>query len=260
MNLTKLAISFATIVSQIVNPIAMGAVTNIAMPSSASSQQAIRPSLAQGQVRFAMSMLASRGQTDYLLIDKNNATLHAVDDGVIVASSSIILGRIRSDNFQQNLGSTGAGMFRMVASGNINSNQRSLNDTSVGRNPNEPVIAFRASEGRSNIQYMFHRIIPTTQRLNAIHTPTASDNFLSAGCINVPDNFFNLVWNRFADSTGRLRDGLDVVILPHNVAMTESYLQRGGLPSAQPLNSATPRSRNNTLPNSDLLPVPYPSN
>lgn len=194
------------------------------------------------QVDTAMRLLSAQGQSQYLLVDKRNATMHIVRDGRITASSPVVLGSSRSDIFLSRTGSTGAGVFRMVPM-----------DT---RNTNNSTIAFREDPRLPYGQYTIHRVIRSPERLNALQTATPNDNFHSNGCINVPDQFYNLIWSSFADAQGRFRSGFDIVILPEDLSRTEEFIaRRGGISDGGARRPSAPRTRR---PNDDLLPVSGP--
>ncbi len=198
---------------------------------------ALAQTVSQTQVGLAMDIMRDQGQSQYLLVDKRNAQIHIIRDGQILATSNVVLGENRSDIFLRNTGSTGAGIFRMVPM--------------AARNRPDSTIAFRADDRLPYGQYTIHRVIPSGVRLNALQTTSPADNFLSNGCVNVPNDFYNLIWSSFADTQGRFRSGFDIVILPEDVSRTAEFLsRRGGL-------SETIPTRRRTI-NSDLLTVSAP--
>lgn len=123
---------------------------------------------------------------DFIIIDKKHAKLHVFDvDALLLASTPVLLGAARGDDAVPGIGT------RPIA--DVRAEERT---THAGR--------FVAERGRNTdgedvvwVDYdaavSMHRVRianPKDRRLERLATPTADDNRISYGCINVPVAFY----------------------------------------------------------------------
>lgn len=124
----------------------------------------------------------------FVVADKNEGKIHVVDsNGKVLDTQNAIFGRNKSNDNVAN--STPSGRFKLqkalttkAADKKIfGSDVLTLTDTVTGKDVTKKdggVIAM-------------HRLWNKPERVNAINSATASDNYMSAGCINVPTAFYN---------------------------------------------------------------------
>ncbi|MDP9877324.1 hypothetical protein J2W25_001631 [Variovorax boronicumulans] len=139
--------------------------------------------------QFAQAAVAAGDNLSqpFAVIDKTAARLYLFDrDGHLVASSPVLLGLARGDDSVPGIGS------RPMA--DIRTEERT---TPAGRFPAEPGTN-TAGEDITWIDYdaaiSMHRVRatnPAERRLQRLASPTASDNRISYGCINVPAAFYD---------------------------------------------------------------------
>lgn len=124
----------------------------------------------------------------FVVADKNEGKIHIVDsNGKVLDTQNAIFGRNKSNDNVAN--STPSGRFKLqkalttkAADKKIfGSDVLTLTDTVTGKDITKKdggVIAM-------------HRLWNKPERVKAINSATASDNYMSAGCINVPTAFYN---------------------------------------------------------------------
>ena len=124
----------------------------------------------------------------FVVADKNEGKIHVVDsNGKVLDTQNAIFGRNKANDNVAN--STPSGRFKLqkalttkAADKKIfGSDVLTLTDTATGKDITKAdggVIAM-------------HRLWNKPERVKAINSATASDNYMSAGCINVPTAFYN---------------------------------------------------------------------
>lgn len=124
----------------------------------------------------------------FVVADKNEGKIHVVDNnGKVIDTQNAIFGRNKSNDNVAN--STPSGRFKLqkalttkAADKKIfGSDVLTLTDTVTGKDITKAdggVIAM-------------HRLWNKPERVKAINSATSSDNYMSAGCINVPTAFYN---------------------------------------------------------------------
>lgn len=124
----------------------------------------------------------------FVVADKNEGKIHVVDNnGKVIDTQNAIFGRNKSNDNVAN--STPSGRFKLqkalttkAADKKVfGSDVLTLTDTVTGKDITKAdggVIAM-------------HRLWNKPERVKAINSATASDNYMSAGCINVPTAFYN---------------------------------------------------------------------
>lgn len=124
----------------------------------------------------------------FVVADKNEGKIHVVDsNGKVLDTQNAIFGRNKSNDNVAN--STPSGRFKLqkalttkAADKKIfGSDVLTLTDTATGKDITKAdggVIAM-------------HRLWNKPERVKAINSATPSDNYMSAGCINVPTAFYN---------------------------------------------------------------------
>lgn len=124
----------------------------------------------------------------FVVADKNEGKIHVVDsNGKVLDTQNAIFGRNKSNDNVAN--STPSGRFKLQKALTTKASDKrvfgddvlTLTDTVTGNNVTKKdggVIAM-------------HRLWNKPERVKAINSATASDNYMSAGCINVPTAFYN---------------------------------------------------------------------
>lgn len=124
----------------------------------------------------------------FVVADKNEGKIHVVDNnGKVIDTQNAIFGRNKSNDNVAN--STPSGRFKLqkalttkaVDKKVFGSDVLTLTDTVTGKDITKAdggVIAM-------------HRLWNKPERVKAVNSATASDNYMSAGCINVPTAFYN---------------------------------------------------------------------
>lgn len=124
----------------------------------------------------------------FVVADKNEGKIHVVDNnGKVIDTQNAIFGRNKSNDNVAN--STPSGRFKLqkalttkAADKKVfGSDVLTLTDTVTGKDITKAdggVIAM-------------HRLWNKPERVKAINSATATDNYMSAGCINVPTAFYN---------------------------------------------------------------------
>lgn len=124
----------------------------------------------------------------FVVADKNEGKIYVVDsNGKVLDTQNAIFGRNKSNDNVAN--STPSGRFKLQKALTTKASDKrvfgddvlTLTDTVTGNNVTKKdggVIAM-------------HRLWNKPERVKAINSATASDNYMSAGCINVPTAFYN---------------------------------------------------------------------
>lgn len=124
----------------------------------------------------------------FVVADKNEGKIHIVDNnGKVLDTQNAIFGRNKSNDNVAN--STPSGRFKLQKALTTKAADKrvfgddvlTLTDTVTGNN-------ITKSDGGV---IAMHRLWNKPERVKAINSATASDNYMSAGCINVPTAFYN---------------------------------------------------------------------
>lgn len=142
----------------------------------------------------------------FVVADKNEGKIHVVDsNGKVLDTQNAIFGRNKSNDNVAN--STPSGRFKLqkalttkAADKRIfGSDVLTLTDTATGKDITKAdggVIAM-------------HRLWNKPERVKAINSATPSDNYMSAGCINVPTAFYNSAVDNLDGSMVYILDNKD---------------------------------------------------
>lgn len=164
----------------------------------------------------------------FVVADKNEGKIHVVDsNGKVLDTQNAIFGRNKSNDNVAN--STPSGRFKLqkalttkAADKKIfGSDVLTLTDTATGKDITKAdggVIAM-------------HRLWNKPERVKAINSATASDNYMSAGCINVPTAFYNSAVDNL--------DGAMVYILDNKDAPKAENVQKTGNATQKVAKSST---------------------
>ena len=164
----------------------------------------------------------------FVVADKNEGKIHVVDNnGKVLDTQNAIFGRNKSNDNVAN--STPSGRFKLQKALTTKASDKrvfgddvlTLTDTVTGNNVTKKdggVIAM-------------HRLWNKPERVKAINSATASDNYMSAGCINVPTAFYN--------STVDSLDGAMVYILDNKDAPKADNAQKTGNATQKVAKSST---------------------
>lgn len=164
----------------------------------------------------------------FVVADKNEGKIHVVDNnGKVLNTQNAIFGRNKSNDNVAN--STPSGRFKLQKALTTKASDKrvfgddvlTLTDTVTGNNVTKKdggVIAM-------------HRLWNKPERVKAINSATASDNYMSAGCINVPTAFYNSA----VDSL----DGAMVYILDNKDAPKAENVQKTGNATQKVAKSST---------------------
>jgi len=142
---------------------------------------------------------ADNGDRHFVILDKRNARVYVFEpSGKLAGASPVLLGYAAGDDTVPGIGdrpieavrpqerTTPAGRF--VAE--------------RGRNAREEDVVWVDYDAAVSM----HRVLttnPVERRLQRLASPTARDNRISYGCINLPPSFFNKVlWPRFKQRNG----------------------------------------------------------
>ena len=147
---------------------------------------------ASNQARAMADWVVGQGDAHgmpFLIIDKVEARVFAFDArGVLVRSAPALLGLARGDVSPPGIGSKRLSEIspaeRITPAGRF--------AASIGRNLAGQTILWVDYDTALSL----HRVVtgnPTERRLQRLATPSASDNRVSYGCINVPATFFDEV-------------------------------------------------------------------
>lgn len=164
----------------------------------------------------------------FVVADKNEGKIHVVgSNGKVLDTQNAIFGRNKSNDNVAN--STPSGRFKLQKALTTKASDKrvfgddvlTLTDTVTGNNVTKKdggVIAM-------------HRLWNKPERVKAINSATASDNYMSAGCINVPTAFYNSA----VDSL----DGAMVYILDNKNAPKAENTQKTGNATQKVAKSST---------------------
>lgn len=164
----------------------------------------------------------------FVVADKNEGKIHIVDsNGKVLDTQNAIFGRNKSNDNVAN--STPSGRFKLQKALTTKASDKrvfgddvlTLTDTVTGNNVTKKdggVIAM-------------HRLWNKPERVKAINSATASDNYMSAGCINIPTAFYNSA----VDSL----DGAMVYILDNKDALKADNVQKTGNATQKVAKSST---------------------
>ncbi|RZI69570.1 MAG: L,D-transpeptidase [Variovorax sp.] len=168
---------------------------------------------ASGVARAAVTS-GDNQRMPFAVVDKKNARLHVfAADGALQASSPILLGLARGDRSVPGIGER--------AMAQIKPHERT---TPAGRFVSEP----GRNLGGEDIVWVdygaavsMHRVRATNaseRRLQRLASPTASDNRISFGCINVPATFYDT----YVKPALGQNHGV-VYVLPESTALREHF-------------------------------------
>ena len=164
----------------------------------------------------------------FVVADKNEGKIHVVDsNGKVLDTQNAIFGRNKSNDNVAN--STPSGRFKLQKALTTKASDKrvfgddvlTLTDTVTGNNVTKKdggVIAM-------------HRLWNKPERVKAINSATASDNYMSAGCINVPTAFYNSAVDNL--------DGAMVYILDNKDVPKAENLQKTGNATQKVAKSST---------------------
>lgn len=164
----------------------------------------------------------------FVVADKDEGKIHVVDsNGKVLDTQNAIFGRNKSNDNVAN--STPSGRFKLQKALTTKASDKrvfgddvlTLTDTVTGNNVTKKdggVIAM-------------HRLWNKPERVKAINSATASDNYMSAGCINVPTAFYNSAVDNL--------DGAMVYILDNKDAPKAENTQKTGNATQKVAKSST---------------------
>ena len=165
----------------------------------------------------------------FVVADKNEGKIHVVDsNGKVLDTQNAIFGRNKSNDNVAN--STPSGRFKLQKALTTKASDKrvfgddvlTLTDTVTGNNVTKKdggVIAM-------------HRLWNKPERVKAINSATASDNYMSAGCINVPTAFYNSVVDNLDGAMVYILDNKDA-LKADNVQKTDNATQKVAKSSTQ---------------------------
>lgn len=143
----------------------------------------------------------------FVVADKNEGKIHVVgNNGKVLDTQNAIFGRNKSNDNVAN--STPSGRFKLQKALTTKASDKrvfgddvlTLTDTVTGNNVTKKdggVIAM-------------HRLWNKPERVKAINSATAGDNYMSAGCINVPTAFYNSAVDNLDGAMVYILDNKDV--------------------------------------------------
>ena len=130
------------------------------------------------------------GGKSFVVADKENGKILVVSpDGKVMDSQNAIFGKNKGDS--NAFGNTPSGRFQLhkVDTKQLTATDRRVfGDSVLDLTDKETGKKARSSDGRV---IAMHRVVNLPERKAALDTATASDNFLSHGCINIPTAFYN---------------------------------------------------------------------
>lgn len=143
----------------------------------------------------------------FVVADKSEGKIHIVDNnGKVLDTQNAIFGRNKSNDNVAN--STPSGRFKLQKALTTKAADKrvfgddvlTLTDTVTGNN-------ITKSDGGV---IAMHRLWNKPERVKAINSATASDNYMSAGCINVPTAFYNSAVDSLDGAMVYILDNKDV--------------------------------------------------
>lgn len=165
----------------------------------------------------------------FVVADKNEGKIHVVDsNGKVLDTQNAIFGRNKSNGNVAN--STPSGRFKLQKALTTKASDKrvfgddvlTLTDTVTGNNVTKKdggVIAM-------------HRLWNKPERVKAINSATASDNYMSAGCINVPTAFYNSAVDSLDGAMVYILDNKDAP-KANNATKTDNATQKVAKSSTQ---------------------------
>lgn len=165
----------------------------------------------------------------FVVADKNKGKIHVVDsNGKVLDTQNAIFGRNKSNDNVAN--STPSGRFKLQKALTTKASDKrvfgddvlTLTDTVTGNNVTKKdggVIAM-------------HRLWNKPERVKAINSATASDNYMSAGCINVPTAFYNSAVDNLDGAMVYILDNKDAP-KANNATKTDNATQKVAKSSTQ---------------------------
>jgi putative uncharacterized protein (fragment) len=171
----------------------------------------------------------------FVVADKNEGKIHVVDsNGKVLDTQNAIFGRNKSNDNVAN--STPSGRFKLQKALTTKASDKrvfgddvlTLTDTVTGNNVTKKdggVIAM-------------HRLWNKPERVKAINSATASDNYMSAGCINVPTAFYNSAVDSLDGAMVYILDNKDAP-KANNATKTDNATQKVAKSSTQTKSEST---------------------
>lgn len=171
----------------------------------------------------------------FVVADKNEGKIHVVDNnGKVLDTQNAIFGRNKSNDNVAN--STPSGRFKLQKALTTKASDKrvfgddvlTLTDTVTGNNVTKKdggVIAM-------------HRLWNKPERVKAINSATASDNYMSAGCINVPTAFYNSAVDNLDGAMVYILDNKDAP-KANNATKTDNATQKVAKSSTQTKTEST---------------------
>lgn len=130
------------------------------------------------------------GGKEFVVADKENGKILVVSpEGKVLDSQSAIFGKNKGDS--NAFGNTPSGRFQLqkVDTKKLTSTDRRVfGDSVLDLTDKETGQKARSTDGRI---IAMHRVVNLPERKAALDSASASDNFLSHGCINIPIAFYN---------------------------------------------------------------------
>lgn len=199
------------VVAAVVAVVAVGAMT---VPTDAMAQQGFS-TYTQGEIVQGVSQEASNtinwvkqhkdhNGKNFVIADKDQGKIHIVSpDGKVLDTQNALFGKGRgNDNSDMN---TPSGRMQLKKETKLNKTERGIYGDSV--------LEFVQPETKASVKQKgggllaMHRVVNKPERKAALNSATASDNYLSHGCVNIPTAFYNTA----VDSL----DGAMVYVLDH---------------------------------------------
>ena len=171
----------------------------------------------------------------FVVADKNEGKIHVVDsNGKVLDTQNAIFGRNKSNDNVAN--STPSGRFKLQKALTTKASDKhvfgddvlTLTDTVTGNNVTKKdggVIAM-------------HRLWNKPERVKAINSATAGDNYMSAGCINVPTAFYNSAVDNLDGAMVYILDNKDAP-KANNATKTDNATQKVAKSSTQTKSEST---------------------
>jgi hypothetical protein len=172
----------------------------------------------------------ARGQP-FMIIDKKAATLYVFDaTGRLGGTAPVLLGSARGDDSVPGIGQRALSQVRPFE----RTTPAGRFVTAAGRNLDGEQVVWIDHEAAVSM----HRVRATVareRRLQRLASPSAADNRISFGCINVPAAFYEaMVWPAFSRAPGI------AYVLPDQKALHEVF---AGLPDDRSAQAVPPRTR-----------------
>ena len=124
----------------------------------------------------------------FVVADKNEGKIHVVDNnGKVIDTQNAIFGRNKSNDNVAN--STPSGRFKLQKALTTKATDKKIFGSDV-LTLTDTVTGKDITKADGGVIAM-HRLWNKPERVKAINSATASDNYMSAGCINVPTAFYN---------------------------------------------------------------------